>query len=188
MNSQLTQFLKELKQYGLKENIPNITETVGKFLNLLIKSSGAKNILEIGCANGYSTIWLAEAVKKNNGTITTIDFSVPTFEQAQENLKQVQLDQCVDFHLGNALKILPEWENKNYDFVFVDGQKASYLDFWKSIQVHLASEAIVIFDDILAFPEKTKSLTEHLRDIKDFEQVLLPIDQNDGILMLRKIN
>jgi len=32
------------------------------FLALLIKPTGSRNVLEIGTSNGYSTLWLADAV------------------------------------------------------------------------------------------------------------------------------
>ncbi len=184
MNQQLTTFLKELKQYGIKENIPNVTETVGKFLNIMIKIKEPKNILEIGCANGYSTIWMAEAAKKIKSKITTIDFSEPTFKEAQKNIQEVGFNKIVDFHLGNALKIIPSFKDKKFDFIFIDGQKRSYLDFWNLIQNKMTSDAIVIFDDILAFHKKTESLVKHLKKEINFEQVVLPIDEVDGILML----
>ncbi len=32
-----------------------------------------KNILEIGTSNGYSTLWLANAVEETNGNVTTVE-------------------------------------------------------------------------------------------------------------------
>lgn len=186
MNPKLTQFLKDLKQYGIKENIPNVTETGGKFLNSIINIKKPKHILEIGCANGYSTLWMADAAKKVGADIKTIDFSKPTFNEAKENIKKMDFENLVDFTLGNALKVIPTLPDKKFDFVFIDGQKKSYLDFWTAIQPKLTDDPLIIFDDIMAFPEKTKPLMEAMNHVVNFEWVVLPIDKTDGILMVTK--
>ena len=45
----------------------------GRFLNILIKSSGSKQILEIGTSHGYSTIWMAEAARATGGHVWSLD-------------------------------------------------------------------------------------------------------------------
>lgn len=187
MQPYLKNYLQALKAYGLQNSIPNITPEVGQFLNMMIKIQKPKTILEIGCANGYSTIWMAEAADQVGATIHTVDFSAPTFAEAQKNIKEVQLDDCIKWYFGSAQKILPQMPaNLHFDFVFVDGQKAAYLEFWELIQPKLNSGAVVIFDDMLAFQEKTKPFTESLKHLRHFDQLLLPIDGEDGILLLRK--
>ena len=122
MDKKLINYLKKLKQYGLNKNIPNISETEGRFLNMLVKISKSKNVLEIGCANGYSTIWFADAVSANGGKIISIDFSKPSFEAAKNNLAKTNFSKIVHFYFGNALDIIPTIRNpKKFDFVFIDG-------------------------------------------------------------------
>ncbi|MBU0578253.1 class I SAM-dependent methyltransferase [Patescibacteria group bacterium] len=183
----LVKYLKELKEYGIKNDIPNVTETVGRFLNMLVKIHKPKNILEIGCANGYSTIWMAEAAKSVDSKIHTIDYSKPSFEEAKKNLAEVNLNDCVKFIFGNALEVIPNLpDDLMFDFVFVDGVKRYYLDFWNAIQLRLSSRAVIIFDDMIAFPEKTKAFSNFIQSVEGFDQVLLPIDGDDGILFLIK--
>ena len=187
MKKEILTYLKNLKAYGIKENIPNVTETVGQFLNMMIKIKKPKSLLEIGCANGYSTIWLAEAVKEVGGHFISIDFSRPSMADAKKNLEAVDLSDYVDFHFDNALKLIPKLpETLSFDFVFVDGQKASYLDFWKLVEPRLSPKALVIFDDMIAFPEKTAPFSRYLQTLKGYDQLLLPIDEGDGILLLMK--
>ena len=51
----------------------NITRDTGELLALLVQTRGAADVLEIGTSNGYSTLWLAEAVKRLGGRVTTIE-------------------------------------------------------------------------------------------------------------------
>ncbi|MBU0706468.1 class I SAM-dependent methyltransferase [Patescibacteria group bacterium] len=130
MKKDLIKFLKELRAYGVKNNIPNVTEEVGRFLNMLIRIKNSKMILEIGCANGYSTLWMAEAAKAVGARVHTIDFSRPSLAQAKDNVAIAGFSDTVEFYLDDALRLIPKMDRKLlFDFVFVDGEKASYLDF-----------------------------------------------------------
>ncbi len=188
MNSELTDFLKGLKQFGIENDIPNVTERGGRFLNMLVQMTGSKSGLEIGSANGYSTIWLAEAFRNNNGKLKSIDFSQPTHESAKENLNKAGLSDVVEFYFGNALEVIKAWNDQRFDFVFVDGEKRSYWDFWEVIQPFLADRAVIAFDDVLSFPEKTKPFMEKIKNVLGFDQVVLPIDKDDGVLLMTKTN
>lgn len=84
MEPHLVKLLADLEQLG-RENDARETDHKKKMLNLepdtarlvyiLVRSSGAKRVLEIGTSNGYSTIWLASAVVPHGGHVTTIDVS-----------------------------------------------------------------------------------------------------------------
>ncbi|MBU0727564.1 class I SAM-dependent methyltransferase [Patescibacteria group bacterium] len=187
MDQKILHYLKELKEYGIKNNIPNVTEAGGEFLNNLIKTKFPKNILEIGCANGYSTIWMAEAAKSVGAKVYAIDHSIPSMAEAKNNLMESGLQDYVDFTFDDAIKAVSKFpQDLMFDFVFVDGEKRKYLDFWNAIQSRLSAKAVVVFDDMIKFPEKTKSFSDAVESIEGFDKVLLPIDSDDGILLLTK--
>jgi len=187
MDQKLIKYLKDLKEYGIKNDIPNVTERVGRFLNMLIKIKSPKNILEIGCANGYSTIWMAEAAKSVGAKIYAIDHSRPSMAEARRNLLESGLQRYVDFTFGDAIEAIEQYPSDlKFDFVFVDGEKRKYLDFWNVIQSRLSDRAVIVFDDMIAFPGKTKSFSDFIKSVEGFDQVLLPIDEDDGILLLTK--
>lgn len=187
MNVELKSFLAGLQAYGVEKNIPNISDEVALFLNTLIRVKRPESILEIGCANGYSTIWMAEAAKEAGAHIDTIDHSKPTFEQARQNIEERGFGETVTLHFGDALKVIPALPKEaRFDFVFVDGEKASYLDFFRVVEPRLQPKAVLVFDDMLAFPEKTRAFSEALKDLKGFQQIILPIEKDDGILLMLK--
>lgn len=186
MDSKLLDYLHRLKQYGVKNQIPNVTPQVGQFLNMLIRIRRPERILEIGSANGYSTLWMAEAARSVGARITSIDYSKPTFGECQKNIAETGFDDVVELVFGNALELLPEMEEVKFDMVFVDGRKSSYLDFWKAVQPLLTEHPIAVFDDMLAFPYKTGSLMKALEKQTEYDMILLPIDKNDGIVLLNK--
>lgn len=169
--------------------MPNISESEGRFFNMLIYISKAKNILEIGCGCGYSTIWLADAARRNNGKVATIDFSKPSYQQAEKNIYNSGFSDTVDLYFGNAIDVIPKIiKPKKFDFVFVDGEKRHYWDFWITIANRLNKKAIVIFDNVILFPDKTNEFMKKIKHVIGFEQIVLPIDKNDGIILLYKIS
>ncbi|MBN2087246.1 class I SAM-dependent methyltransferase [Candidatus Peregrinibacteria bacterium] len=188
MEDRIKTFLKELKIYGIENDIPNVTEYVGQFLNDQIRKNTPKNILEIGCANGYSTIWMAEAAQSIGAKIHSIDFSEPSMEEARSNISKVGFEDCVNLYLGNALDLIKEFPSDlQFDFVFVDGQKKKYIDFWNAIQLRLSEKAVIVFDDMKLFSDKTKSLSDAVEKLTGFDKQILP-DGDDAILVLTKNN
>lgn len=185
MNEKRYQFLQKLKEYGEKNNIPNITEANARCIHFLIRMKKARRVLEIGTANGYSSIWIADAIEKEpNSLLIGIDVSEPSIELARQNIQKENLEDTVIFKHGNAMDILPTIQEK-FDIVFIDAQKSMYARFWKAIQHCITKDTLIIVDDILKFPEKTKSLLNALKNDSDFESVILPTDTDDGILLIQ---
>jgi len=174
-------FLKELKTYGIQNEIPNISEKNALFLRDIIRISSAKNMLEIGTANGYSTIHFALELAKNNGHITTIEFSERSHNQAKENFLKAEVDNITPI-LWNALDIVPQLQD-TFDIIFIDGMKRRTLDFLKLSREKTHEKSIIIIDDVILFWEKMVWLFEYLQE-NNIRHHILPIDQDDGICMI----
>lgn len=184
MNTQRKKFLAELKRYGIYKNIPNITEKNAEFLHILLRIKKASSVLEIGTANGYSTIWLADAIESApSPRYLGIDVSEPSFNQAVENIRKQGLESFVELRFGNALEILPTI-TETFDVVFLDARKAYYHEFWQKIQPLLKADSLVIVDDVLQFPEKTKIFWEMIQSQTEFDYSTIPMDEDDGVMIL----
>src|SRR5688572_10930124 len=51
-----------------------VSEEDGRFLRLLIASTGRKRALEIGGASGYSAIWMAQGLRATGGKLVSIEY------------------------------------------------------------------------------------------------------------------
>src|SRR5258708_37407239 len=51
-----------------------VSEEDGKFLRLLIASTGRKRALEIGGGSGYSAIWMAQGLRATRGKLGSIEY------------------------------------------------------------------------------------------------------------------
>ena len=113
-----------LPQYAVSPN-------QGKLLQLIAQLQGATRILEIGTLGGYSTIWLARAVK-NGGTVITLEINPEHAAVAKSNIQNAGLSHVVDFRFGKAVEILSLLSRENiapFDFIFIDADKQSNPDY-----------------------------------------------------------
>jgi len=188
MTEKFLQEIKKLKKYGIENQIPNISNTLGMFLNILIKNKNIKKILEIGTANGISTLWMAEALKETHGNITTFEFSIPSRNSALENFKKFKLEKYINSIFGDAIEKIKELKlkNKSFDLIFIDGQKNNTLKFLNICEGLIKNDGIIIIDDVIKFKHKMTGFYEYIEKQKKLNYVVLPIDIDDGIMLITK--
>ena len=98
-----------------------VQPTSGKLLNLLVRISGARRVLEIGTLAGFSTIWMGQALPEG-GHLDTLEYLPEHAAVARENLAAAGLAEKVTVHVGRALETLAGLSGP-YDLVFIDADK-----------------------------------------------------------------
>lgn len=155
----------------------SVGPATGRFINTMVRDAKARRVLEIGTSYGYSTTWLAEAVRAIQGQLVTLERHAAKQAYAREQLTNVGLAACVEFRLGDALEVLVALEGP-FDFVLLDLWKDLYVRCFDLFLPKLAPGAYVVADNMI-FPPDARPQTEAYRrrvlDSKRFETVLLPI-------------
>ena len=168
------------------EEFWNISRQTGNFISMLIKASDSKNILELGTSNGYSTLWIADALKSTNGHLTTIEFWEKRQCLAREYIANCGLSDYVTFKIGQAYDIiLEELQNEQFDLVFIDANKQEYLRFFEAIHPILKKGGIILADNITSHAEKVKPFVDAISSHKEYQSQIL--DLPDGLLMAYKL-
>jgi predicted O-methyltransferase YrrM len=105
----------------------DVTGLQGRFLEFLVRVSGARRVLEIGTLGGYSTIWLARALPQG-GSVVTLELDPHHAEVACNNFKNAGVLDRVELIVGPALETLPGLEKTRapFDLIFIDADKQSY--------------------------------------------------------------
>jgi predicted O-methyltransferase YrrM len=116
-----------------KGDLPSIdvTPLQGKFLEVLVRATGSKRILEIGTLGGYSTLWLARALPED-GIVVTLELEPHHARIAKQNLEAAGLADRVNLRVGPAAETLATLANEHtaaFDFIFIDADKASYPEY-----------------------------------------------------------
>lgn len=128
--------LKRAVQSAAEAGMPpiEVTANAGKLLKLLVMSSGARRVLEIGTLAGFSTIWMAQGLP-DDGRLVTCEYLAKHAEVARANVDAAGVGHKVDIRTGAALDTLAVLETEGggpFDFVFIDADKENnphYLDW-----------------------------------------------------------
>lgn len=175
--------LKELEKTS--KDFWNISRETANFLNMLIKISKSKNVLEIGTSNGYSGIWLASAIIETGGHLTTIEFWDKRLSEAKENFIKCNVDSVITIKQGSALEILENEIDEQFDFIFIDANKTEYSKYFELIHPKLEKGGIIAADNVTSHFEKVKHFLETIKDHPEYQSEIL--DLPAGLLIAYKI-
>ena len=109
-----------------------VSEEDGRFLRLLVATRGAKSILEIGAASGYSGIWLGLGARESGGRVVAIEYDPARAKEAAANVTRAGLDDVVRVVHGDAFREIPKLPG-TFDFVFLDAWKPDYRKFFDMV-------------------------------------------------------
>ena len=182
---------KHLDEIPSEKRLNCVSKNIGMFYNILLKSINAKNILEIGMSVGYSGLWFADAVMSNkqlNGQIITIDREKFKIDNARRNFEEAGVDSLIKIREGEARKILQEIKaefNENYfDFIFIDADKESYIEYF-DLCLPLVRKGGIIGADNILFPERFNEMMadylSHVRSKSNVQSVTIPIDNGEEV-------
>jgi len=167
-----------------------ISKNIGTFYNIMLKSIHAKNILEIGMSVGYSGLWFADAIMSNtqDGQIITIDREQFKIDSATRNFEEAGVSSLIKIREGEARKILHEIKEEfgeNYfDFIFIDADKESYIEYF-DLCLSLVRKGGIIGADNILFPERFNEMMadylSHVRNNPNVQSVTVPIDNGEEV-------
>ena len=192
-------YLKALyRQAHVKLINPRMTSghLQGRLLKMLVQLARPRRVLEIGTFAGYSALCMAEGLEEGALLHTyeiddeLEDFTRPWIEGSPYGDK-------VCFHIGNALEGVPRL-GEVFDFVFMDGDKRQYMEYYEMLLQHTSPGALILADNTLwdghvvdkdyLNDRQTKAINEFNAFVaadKRVEKLILPL--RDGLTMIRKI-
>ena len=164
-----------------------ITEDSAVFLNILVRSAGFANVLEIGMSVGYSTIWFAEAVGHNGGRVTTIERTPSKITRAQANIAEAGVSNVTILE-GTALDIMRGMDEE-FDFVLIDADKGNAPKYFDLALSMLRPGGMIAVDN-MTYPARYRgmmdALARHIRSIPQVRTVTVPI--GNGIEVSTKLS
>ncbi|MFJ6747906.1 MULTISPECIES: O-methyltransferase [unclassified Streptomyces] len=161
-----------------------VDSRVGRFLYTLVRSHGAKNVVEFGTSFGVSALHIGAALRDNGGgRLTTAEIQENKALAARANLDAAGLGDLVDIRLGDALETLRDVEGP-IDLVLLDGWPNVYLPLLRVLEPKLRKGSIVLADDLPKGgpvpPEPLADFYAYVRDPRNgYSTVSLPL--GDGV-------
>ncbi len=185
------------RETHLKTFYPNMLsgKVQGKFLEMLVHMLQPKRILEIGTFTGYSAIAMAKALPED-GLLYTLDNNEEIESFARGYFEKSGVGNKIRFVLGDALTLVPQL-NETFDLIFIDAEKAQYIDYYELALKKLRKGGFILADNVLwggkavyddRKPDKEtlgiRAFNDFVKEDKRVEQVMLSI--RDGLLLIRK--
>jgi len=167
----------------------NIPTADGQTLYDLIIKGDYKSALEIGTSTGHSGIYIAWALSKTGGKLTTIDIDEARHNTALENFKQAGLSEYIDARLADAHSLVKELKGP-FDFVFSDADKDWYKNYFTDVDPKLKVGGCYTTHNISDRGMGGRSggvapgYLEYIRSLKNYETTLNT--QGGGLLISYK--
>ena len=153
-----------LESNGHRGRDANVSASDGRALYDLIIKHDYKQALEIGTSPGNSAIWIAWALSKTGGKLTTIEINERRYRQALENFQEAGLSGYIDIRLADAHELVPELEGP-YDFIFVDADKDWYLRYFRMLLPKLIVGGCFTAHNVL--DRSMRGTSEFLEELKN---------------------
>ncbi len=140
--------LGQIYSEAIKNRVPVMRPETRELLKTQLIMKKPMQLLEIGTAVGYSSIYMSQFLGAG-GEITTIELDEERVRIARENIKAMELSEVISVLQGDAYEVLKTLPDKAYDFAFVDAAKGQYINYYPDVMRVVKAGGIIISDNIL---------------------------------------
>jgi predicted O-methyltransferase YrrM len=166
VNQDLRIFLDELYADGVAHDAAqpdrllkhrNLEPASAELLSLIVRIACARRVVEVGTANGYSTVWLADAVGDTDGHLVTVDTA--SHDEARTNLARADTLQAgllgrVEFRHEDGGSYLARLPDGSVDLLFLDAERVEYPSWWPHPVRVLHPGAVLAIDNVLSHADE----------------------------------
>lgn len=147
LHEQTDLLLREMEDYAAEHRVPIADREVARFLEITARAIGARRVLEIGMAIGYSVIHLARGMGEHS-TVVTIEPNDEMIALATGFFQRSLYAQCVQLARGKALDVMPGFV-ETYDLLYIDAVKEEYRQYLDLGLPRLREGGVVVVDNLL---------------------------------------
>lgn len=141
----LIELRAEMEARGLP--LIQVPARTGLLLQILLRATGTKRVLEVGTLAGYSALWMARALPEA-GRLVTIEKEPDRAELAETFIRRAGLSEAVTVRRGAARTVLPEiGPDGSFGLVFLDADKESYIAYLAEARRLLHPGGLLVADN-----------------------------------------
>ena len=188
MDDKLRALLDELYRDGLRYDDSqadrlnrrrNLEPDAAALLSVVIQAMGARNVVEIGTSNGYSTIWLADAVRARDGRVLSVDTDGAAQQVAAANLAAAGLGELVELHLGDGGAALAGLTDGGTDVLFLDSERPEYPGWWPHPVRVLRPGGLLVVDNVLSHPDEVAPFLRLIEGEPALTATVVPVGKGE---------
>jgi predicted O-methyltransferase YrrM len=157
----------------------NITRDTGEFLSVIVRATVARQVLEIGTSNGYSTLWLAEAARAISGSVTTVEFAEYKVGLASTTFSRSGLSPFITLVHDDAGHLLQQSDASVYDLIFLDSERPEYPGWWPHLRRVIRPGGLLIVDNATSHVEQMAPFVALVKADPAFTTCLIPVGKGE---------
>jgi caffeoyl-CoA O-methyltransferase len=158
-----------------------VSEEDGRFLRLLVASTRARSILEIGGASGYSGIWLGLGARETGGRVVSIEYDPVRAKEGAANISRAGLADVVQAIHGDAFAEIPKLTG-TFDLVFLDAWKPDYLKFFQMVSPRLAPGGLFVAHNVVNKKDDMQPFLDAIQaDLRFFTTIVSPSSEGMSV-------
>lgn len=184
LGAKLDQLLSELEiesqrndaeEKDRKKKFLNLERPTAELIYVLLQASKRKHVLEIGTSNGYSTIWIAAALKDcEDARFISIEILAEKLALARKNLARAGFEDRVELMEGHASDVVGGLSGP-FDCVFFDADRVSAPSQLQLLLPKLSDDVLLLADNALSHPEEISAYKFAVEELPGFICTLTPV-------------
>ena len=186
--------MQDIEKEALANGVPIIKRPTQNLIRFIIRHANVKNVLEVGTAVGFSSIFMTEYMGEDS-KVTTIENMESRIVKAHENIKKSGKESQINVIEGDATIELSKVEG-SFDMIFIDAAKGQYNNYFNDIISKLKKGGILVSDNVLqdgdiinsryAVTRRNRTIHSRMREYlymithnEEVDTIILPI--GDGV-------
>ena len=191
--------IAEMEAFAAEHDVPIAPRETAVLLAMLARAAGARFVLEIGLAIGYSALHIARALP-DYGKVISLEHDMHMASLARTYLARDPAGARVEILLGEAQETLPDLR-EIFDVIFIDADKAGFPGYLERALERLRKTGLIVIDNLLmdgrvpvgrgdghwsqSSVEAARELNRRLADDASLDYVLLPLGDGVGLVQRR---
>ncbi len=168
LDTRVEKFLKENRSRWEDWNVPYQD---GRLLHNLIIKNHYQKALEIGTSTGHSGVWIAWALSKTGGRLTTIEVDEGRYRTALKNFKKAGVEGLIDARLADAHQLVKELKGP-FDFVFSDADKEWYTKYFKDVDPKLLPGGCFTAHNVANGFGGTREFLDYVKSLPNYQTTI----------------
>jgi predicted O-methyltransferase YrrM len=136
----------------------NVPAADGRMLRMIAEAVNAKQVAEIGTSTGISGLWLAMALEKTGGKLTTFELDPERAAAAREHFKKAGVEGIVTLIEGDAHQNVAKLKGP-IDLAFIDAEKEGYVDYLEKLLPLMRPGGVILAHNVNMIADYMKKVT-----------------------------
>ncbi len=156
----------------------------GRLLRVLAESIQARNVVEVGTSTGFASLWIADALRKTGGRLTTFELDHGRAATARRQFEAAGVNGFVTLVEGDAHKNVAQVQGP-LDMVFLDADKDGYLDYLHQLLPLVRPGGLIVAHN-MRFPTPSPEYVKAVTTDPNLETIFLNMDDQGAGVTLKK--